>query len=243
MGNNNKSKKQKWVSGGGGNPTVPKLRAQRAENHKKPETTGARRSREKGERKKGGGGTRRQGPGRPGAGDTENGRPGRRKTEKKQGAEKETKNQAKGNPSLAGADNPKRATKTAKEQVTRTRMRRGGRRAAPSQEEQAHAQQHGSWAWHPPTEKSTKRGGVGVDTKQPRCPGRGPHGMTDGMGPTPEGSARDNPRARPQTGTTLSEPSAPASAEASSRHQEPVFRSASLCPAQPLSKSGGESTR
>ena len=38
--------------------------------------------------------------------------------------------------------------------------------------------------------------------------------------PTPEGPARDNPIAGPRTGTTQSEPSAPASAGASGRHNE-----------------------
>ena len=59
--------------------------------------------------------------------------------------------------------------------------------------------------------------------------------------PKPEGPARDNPIAGPRTGTTRSEPSAPASAGASGRHHEPGSRPASTCPAQPRSKSGGES--
>ena len=57
--------------------------------------------------------------------------------------------------------------------------------------------------------------------------------------PTPEGPTRDNPIAGPRTGTTRSEPSAPASAGASSRHNEPGSRLASACPAQPPSKAGG----
>ena len=61
--------------------------------------------------------------------------------------------------------------------------------------------------------------------------------------PTPEGPARDNPIAGPQMGTNRSEPSAPASAGASGRHNEPGSRPASACPAQPPSKSGGESPR
>ena len=61
--------------------------------------------------------------------------------------------------------------------------------------------------------------------------------------PTPEGPARDNPIAGPRTGTTRSEPSAPASAGASGRHNEPGSRPASACPAQPPSKAGNASPR
>ena len=61
--------------------------------------------------------------------------------------------------------------------------------------------------------------------------------------PTPEGPARDNPIAGPRAGTTRSEPSAPASAGASGRHNEPGSRPASACPAQPPSKAGGASPR
>ena len=61
--------------------------------------------------------------------------------------------------------------------------------------------------------------------------------------PTLEGPARDNPVAGPRTGTTRSEPSAPASVGASGRHNEPGSRPASACPKQPPSKSGGESPR
>ena len=60
--------------------------------------------------------------------------------------------------------------------------------------------------------------------------------------PTPEGPARDNPITGPRTGTTRSEPSAPALAGASSRHSEPGSR-ASACPAQPPGKVGGASSR
>ena len=61
--------------------------------------------------------------------------------------------------------------------------------------------------------------------------------------PTPEGPATDDPTSGPQTGTTRSEPSALASAGASSRHNEPGSRPASACPAQPPSKAGGASPR
>ena len=59
--------------------------------------------------------------------------------------------------------------------------------------------------------------------------------------PDAGGTARENPIPAPRTGTTRSEPSAPASAGASGRHKEPVSQPASTCPAQPRSKSGGAS--
>ena len=59
--------------------------------------------------------------------------------------------------------------------------------------------------------------------------------------PTPEGPTRDNPFAGRRTGTTRSEPRAPASAGASDRHNEPGSRPTSACPAQPPSKAGGAS--
>ena len=52
-----------------------------------------------------------------------------------------------------------------------------------------------------------------------------------------------NPIAGPRTGTTRSEPSAPASAGASGRHNEPGSRPASACPAQPPSKAWAGSPR
>ena len=106
------------------------------------------------------------------------------------------------------------------------------------------------------------RGGFGVHTKQPRCTGPVPwskdrrYGKPDASvtgsthanhcsarspRPTPEGPARDVPIAGPRTGTTRSEPSAPASAGASGRHNEPGSRPASACPAQPPSKARGAS--
>ena len=59
---------------------------------------------------------------------------------------------------------------------------------------------------------------------------------------TPEGPARDNPIAGSRTGTTQSEPSAPASAGASSRHKKPCSRPASTCRAHPPRNSGGASS-
>ena len=59
--------------------------------------------------------------------------------------------------------------------------------------------------------------------------------------PMPEGPARDNPITGPRTGRTQSEPSAPALAGASGRHNEPGSRPTSACPAQSTSKAGGAS--
>ena len=61
--------------------------------------------------------------------------------------------------------------------------------------------------------------------------------------PTPEGPARDNTIAGPRTSMTRSEPSAPASAGASGRHNEPGSQPASVCPTQAPSKAGGASPR
>ena len=69
------------------------------------------------------------------------------------------------------------------------------------------------------------------------------HRSARSPGPTPEGPARDTLIAGPRTGTTRSEPSAPASAGASARHNEPGSRPASACPAQPPSRAGGASPR
>ena len=64
------------------------------------------------------------------------------------------------------------------------------------------------------------------------------HRSADSPRTTLEGPARDKPITGPQTGTTDSGPSAPASAGASGRHKEPGSGPASRCPAQPPSKSG-----
>ena len=57
---------------------------------------------------------------------------------------------------------------------------------------------------------------------------------------TPEGPARDNPIAGPRSGTTRSEPSAPASARASGRHNEPGSRPASPYPRSRPVKPGAQ---
>ena len=171
----------------------------------------------------------------------------------------QTKDQDRGNPSPEGA-NQSRKTKQPKEKVRRTTTRPEGRPARPGQEEQAHARTHGTRAWRPPTRKGRcRRPHETAPVHRPSPPWNdGRYGKPDASltgsthanhrsarspRPTPEGSARDNPIAGPRTGTTRSEPSAPASAGASGRHNEPGSRPASACPAQSPSKAGGASPR
>ena len=144
--------------------------------------------------------------------------------------------------------------------MRRTRTRPGGRPARPGQAKHAHAHMHGSRVWRPLTSKERCR--RPHETAQVRRPSPlsndGQYGKPDASvagstnanhrsarspRPTPEGPARDNPIARPRTGTTRSEPNAPTSAGASGRHNEPGSRSASTCPAQPPSKAGGAGPR
>ena len=144
--------------------------------------------------------------------------------------------------------------------MRRTRTHPGGQPARPGQKEQAHAHTHGTRAWRPPTRKGRcRRPHETAPVHRPSPPSNdGRYGKPDASvtgsthanhrsacspRPTPEGPARDNPIAGPRTGTTQREPSAPASAEASGRHNEPGSRPASACPAQPPSKAGGASPR
>ena len=151
-------------------------------------------------------------------------------------------------------------TKRPKEKVRRTKTRPEGRPARPGQEEQAHAHTHGTKAWRPPTHKGRCRrphetapvhrpsplsndgrygkldASVTGSTHTNRRSARSPR-------PTPARPARDNPIAGPRTGTTQSEPGAPASAGASGRHNEHGSRPAIACPTQPPSRAGGASPR
>ena len=144
--------------------------------------------------------------------------------------------------------------------MRRTTTRPGGRPARPGQEEQAHAHTHQTRAWRPMTRKGRcRRPHETALVHRPSPPSNdGRSGKPDASvtgsthanhrsarspRPTPEGPGRDNPIAGPRTGTTRSEPSAPASAGASGRHKEPGSRPASACPAQPPSKAGGASPR
>ena len=136
-----------------------------------------------------------------------------------------------------------------------TRTRPGGRPARPGQKEQAHAHTHGTRAWRPPTRKGRcRRSHETRPVHRSSPPSKdGRYGKPDALvtgsthanhrsarspRPTPEGPARDNPIAGPRTGMTRREPSAPASAGASGRHNVPGSRPASACPAQQPSKAG-----
>ena len=139
-----------------------------------------------------------------------------------------------------------------------TRTRPGGRPAPPGQEGHAHAHMRRTRARRPPTRKGRcRRPHETAPVHRPSPPsndGRNGkreasltgsthanHRSTRSPRPTPEGPLRDNTIAGPRTGTTMSEPSAPASAGASGRHNEPGSRPASACPAQPPSEAGGAS--
>ena len=164
-----------------------------------------------------------------------------------------------GNPSPEGAEQS-RITKRPKEKVRRTRTRPGGLPAQPGQDGRAQAHTHGTRAWRPPTRKGRCRrphetapvhrpsplsndGRYGKPDASVTGSTHANHRSARSPRPTPEGPARDNPIAGPGTGTTRSEPSAPASAGASGRHNEPGSWPASACPAQPPSKAGGASPR
>ena len=226
-----KKKKQHRLGGGGKQKEAPSPKAPGAGSQRKQETKGAR------EKKKGRGGGGR-------GGETGGG---------------QTKDQERGNPSLEGAEQS-RKTKWPEEKVRRTKTRLGGRPARPGQEGRAHAHTHGTRPWHPPTRKGRcPRPHETAPVHRPSPPSQdGWYGKPDASvtgsthanhrsagspRPTPEGPARDNPIAGHQTGTMRSEPSAPASAGASGRHNEPGSRPDSACPAQLPSKSGGESPR
>ena len=200
-----------------------------------------------------------QGPGHPGPETRESKRQQRRTkgtTEEKKEANKGT---GKGQPQ-PGGDEQSRKTKRPKKKVRRTRTRPGGRPARPGQEGRAHTHTHGTWAWHPPTRKgrcwrphetapvyrpsplSNDGRHMKPDASVTGSAHANPHSASSPR-PTLEGSARDNPIAGPRTGTTRSEPSAPASAGVSGRHNEPSSRPASAHPAQPSSKAGVPSPR
>ena len=169
------------------------------------------------------------------------------------------KSHERGNPSLEGAEQSRKAKRPA-EKVRRTKTRPGGRPAQPGQDGGAHAHTHWTRAWRPPTRKGRcRRPHEIAQVHRPSPPSNdrryekpetsvtgsthGDHRRARSPRPTPEGTARDNAIAGPRTGVTRSEPSAPPSAEASGRHNEPGSRPASTCPAQPSSKAGGASPR
>ena len=142
----------------------------------------------------------------------------------------------------------------AKGKVRRAKTRLGGRPARPGQEGRAHAHTLGTRACRPLTRKgSFWLPHETAPVHQPSPPLRpdasvtrsthANHRSASSPRPTPEGPARENQIAGPQTGETRSGPSAPASAGASGGHKEPGSRPASACPAQPPNKSGIESPR
>ena len=102
---------------------------------------------------------------------------------------------------------------------SRTRTRPGGRPARPGQEEQAHANTHGTRAWRPLTRKGrcrrphetapvhrpsplSKDGRYGKPDASVTGSTHANHRSARSPRPTPKGRARDNPIAGPRTGTT-----------------------------------------
>ena len=169
----------------------------------------------------------------------------------------QTKDQKRGNPKPERAEQSGK-TERPEERGRRTKMLPGVRPARPGLEGRAHAHTHETRAWRPSTRKARCRrphGTAPVHRPSPKSKdgrygkpdasvtGSTPvnHRSASSPRPTPEGPARDNPIVGPRTGTIRSEPSAPASAGASGRHNEPGSRPASACPAQPPRKSRGKS--
>ena len=179
-----------------------------------------------------------------------------KKKQSKRGDGRKTKDQDQGKPSLEGAKQS-RKTKQPKEKVRRTRTRPAGRPARPGQDGRAHAHTHRTRAWRPPTCKGrcwrpqeTAPVHRPIPLSNDRLYGKldasvtgsthANHRSARSPRPTPEGPARDNPIAGPRTGTTRSEPRVPASAGASSRHNEPGSRPASACPGSRPVKPGAQ---
>ena len=180
------------------------------------------------------------------------------KTKEKGGTGVKQGTKTRANPAWRGPSNAE-SQSGQKKKVRRTKTRPGGRPARPGQDGRAHAYTHRTRVWRPPTRKGRcRRPHETASVHRPGPPSNdGRYGKPDALvtgsthanhrsarspRPTPEGPARDNPIAGPRTGTTRSEPSVPASAGASGRHNEPSFRPASACPAQPPSKAGGASS-
>ena len=143
-----------------------------------------------------------------------------------------------------GGGPPKQKDKTAEGEPRRTKMGPGGQPARRGQEKPVHAHTHGTPAWRLPTRKGRcRRPHETAPVHRPPPPSNdGRYGKPDTSvtGSThanhrsarsprtrPDGPATDNPIAGPRTGTMRSEPSAPSS----------------TCPAQPPSKSAGDSPR
>ena len=207
--------------------------------------------------------TKRQGPRQPGP-ETKESKTQRGRAKKKGGGGGKTrggptKDHERGNPSREGAKQSGK-TEGPEETVRRTKTLPGGRPARPGQEGRARAHPQGTRAWRPPTCKGRSRrphetapvhrpsplskdGRYGKPDASVTGSTQANHRSARSPRLTPEGPARDNPIAGPRTGTVRSEPSAPTSVGARGRHNEPGSQPASACPAQPPSKSGGESPR
>ena len=230
---------------------MPRPKAPRTGKHGTLVTTGAHKGKKKKgkKEKKGGERTRRQGPRQPGPENTER----RRQQERT----KKTKKPQQTGRTKPGGGRTKNKEKAA---TGRTRTPPGGRPARPGQGKDAHAHKRATRAWRPPTRKGrccrpheiapvhrrsppSKEGRYGRPDASVTGSTYAYHRSARSPRPTPEGPARDNPIAGPRTGTTRSDPRAPASAGASGRHKEPGSRPASMCPAQPPSKTGGASPR
>ena len=205
--------------------------------------------------------TRREGPGHPGP---ETKKSKRQRSTRKTTTEKrskkrkrgggQTKDQERGKPSPEGAEQS-RKTRQPKERERRTRTRPGGQPARPGQDGRAHTHTHGTRAWRRPTRKGRcRRPHKTAPVHQPS------HPSIDGRYEKPDvsvtGSRHAKPpqRAQPKTDareTRQGQPhhGAPNGYDAegaprpclSGRHNEPGFRQASACPAQPPSKAGGAS--
>ena len=203
----------------------------------------------------------RQAPGHRGPGSTQSRRQrGRERGGGKRGEEANAdKKKGHGKPQ-PGRSQKKKKDKTATEKVRRTKTCPGGEPARPGQEVHAQADTRGTRRWRPPTRKG--RCGRPQETapvhRQSPLSRHGRYGKPDASvtGSThakpPQrtqrkteagGTQQGQPEGGPRTGTTRSKPSSPASAGASGRHKDPGSRPASLFPAQPPSKAGGDRLR
>ena len=196
---------------------MPRPKAPRAEKHGTPETTGAN----KGKKKKKSN-TQQTGRPKPGGGRTKN---------------KEKAARGKGEAHHIAPERPARPTRPSRARA-RTNARDLGVVSSDSQGEVLASTRNSSVHRPSPPSKDGRYGkpdaSVTGSTHANYRSARSPR-------TTLEEPARDNPIAKPRTGTTRSERRAPALAGPSSRHKEPGSWPAWTCPAQPPSKSGGAS--
>ena len=203
---------------------------------------------------------RRQGPRHSGTENTERERQQGRTKGKRKKKENTATTTNRATPARRGPSKQRAHQDWPQKNVRRTKTCPGGRPAQPGQQGRAQANTHGTWAWRPPTQKwrcrrphetapvhwpipLSKDGRYRKPDVSVTGSTHANHRSTRSPRPTPEGPARDNPMAGPRTGTTRREPTAAASAAATGRHKEPGSQSASTCPAQTPSNSGGASPR